>query len=74
MSENTAGFYKYEEPSLHYGPNYVLAPEYELFKETKDDHAYPIDGWYWFDTIEDALAFFDMPESIVEESEMVENR
>lgn len=73
MSKNTAGFYKYEEPSLHYGPNYVLAPEYELFKETKDDHSYPIDGWHWFDTIEEALAFFDMSEPIVYESEEFEN-
>ena len=74
MSENTAGFYKYEEPSLHHGPNYVLAPEYELLKETKDDHTYPIDGWYWFDTIEEARAFFGIPEPIVEESEIFEDR
>ena len=73
MSKNTAGFYKYEETSLHYGPNYVLAPEYELFKETKDDHSYPIDGWHWFDTIEEALVFFNMPEPIVYQSEESEN-
>lgn len=74
MSDNTSGFYKYEELTLHHGPNYVLAPEYELLKETKDDHTYPIDGWSWFDTIEEARAFFGIPEPIVEESEIFEDR
>lgn len=62
MNENTAGFYKYEEPFLLHGPNYVLDSNYKLYKETKDDHTYPIDGWYWFDTIEEARTFFDIPE------------
>jgi hypothetical protein len=44
-----------------------------LFKETKDDHSYPIDGWHWFDTIEEALVFFNMPEPIVYQSEESEN-
>ena len=59
MSENTAGFYKYEEPSLHYGPNYVLDSNYKLSKETKDDNIYPIDGWYWFNSEEEAHVYFN---------------
>lgn len=60
----TAGFYKHESGNLLYGPNFVLAPEYELRAETNGDHQYPVDGWYWFDSQEDAHAFF----GIVEES------
>jgi len=58
MNENTAGFYKYESDTLYHGPNFVLAPEYELRKETKDDHTYPTDGWYWFDSEDEAKSFF----------------
>jgi hypothetical protein len=54
----SAGFYKLEGNTLHYGPNYVRCLEYKLFKETKDDHTYPIDGWYWFDSQEEAHTHF----------------
>jgi hypothetical protein len=57
---NTSGFYKLEGILL-YGPNYVLDANYKLFRETHDDHSYPIDGWYWFDTEEEARLFFDLP-------------
>jgi len=70
MSENTAGFYKHEQPSLHHAPNYVLDNHFSLYKETKDDNAYPIDGWYWFDSIEEARAFYGIPTPPVEEIEI----
>lgn len=60
MSE-TAGFYKLDGVLLH-GPNYVLNANYELRKETYDQHQYPVDGWYWFDTAQEAHAFFGLPE------------
>lgn len=56
----SAGFYKYEEPFLHFGANYVLDARYELRKESKDDHEYPVDGWYWFDSRDEALVFFEI--------------
>ena len=55
--ENTSGFYK-QDGEILYGPNFVLNANYELFKETYDQHTYPIDGWYWFDNKETAYAFF----------------
>jgi hypothetical protein len=67
-----AGFYKLEGDTLHHGPNYVRCLEYELFKETKDDHTYPIDGWYWFDSIEEAREFYNIPAPIIEELETSE--
>lgn len=58
----SAGFYKYENPNLYFGANYVLNADYELRKETKDDHTYPVDGWYWFDSQEEAKQFFEIEE------------
>ena len=57
---DTNGFYKLDADLL-YGPNYVLNANYELRRETKDQHTYPIDGWYWFDSEEEARLFFDLP-------------
>jgi hypothetical protein len=57
----TSGFYKYESDAVSYGPNFVLDPNFELRAESKDEHTYPVDGWYWFDTMEDAYAFFNIP-------------
>ena len=53
------GFYKLDG-TLLYGPNFVLNANYELRKETKDDHSYPTDGWYWFNTLEEACNFFQL--------------
>ncbi len=58
--ENTSGFYKLDGDLL-YGPNFVLNANYELYKEEKDAHTYPVDGWYWFDDEEQARVFFGMP-------------
>lgn len=57
----TAGFYKYESEILSYGPNFVLNLDYELRAESKDEYTYPIDGWYWFNSLEDACLFFNIP-------------
>ena len=61
---NTSGFYKFDG-SLLCGPNYVLNANYELRRETHSQQQYPVDGWYWFDSENEARAFFDMP--LVEE-------
>jgi hypothetical protein len=57
--ENTSGFYKLDGELL-YGPNFVLNKDYELRKETRTEHTYPIDGWYWFDTEQEAQQFFGL--------------
>ena len=62
---DTSGFYKLDGILL-YGPNYVLNASYELRRETRDDHSYPVDGWYWFDTEEEARLFFDLPAPFIE--------
>ena len=60
---NTSGFYKVDPIGIViYGPNYVLGPydQYKLLIEEKDTYTYPIDGWYWFDTEQEAYEFFQI--------------
>jgi hypothetical protein len=56
---NQQGFYKIDG-SLLYGPNFVLNANYELRKESKDSHSYPVDGWYWFEDENTARGFFGL--------------
>ena len=66
----TSGFYKLDGDLL-YGPNFVLNANYELRRETKDQHSYPTDGWHWFDSEEEARDFFGLP--AVEASNITED-
>lgn len=61
------GFYKNEDGFVLHGPNYVLNMNYELRKETKDEHAYPVDGWFWFDSDQEAYDAFGLELPAVEE-------
>lgn len=54
--QDTSGFYK-RDGDLLYAPNFVYGPNnFELIREFKDSYQYPRDGWWWFDSIEDAEA------------------
>lgn len=53
----TQGFYKLEDNNLQYAPNFVDAPNYKLDQELKDTYTYPVDGWTWFDSEEEAYLF-----------------
>ena len=57
------GFYKLDGETLLHGPNFVFSANYELRAETHTENEYPVDGWYWFDTAEEAYEFFvvEMP-------------
>ena len=55
----TPGFYKLDGELL-YAPNFVEASSFFLLKEEKDIYTYPQDGWYWFDSEEDANLFFQI--------------
>lgn len=59
--EDTSGFYKLDGEALLYGPNFVLNANYELRKAQHAQHKYPVDGWYWFDSEENAKVFFKLP-------------
>lgn len=53
-------FYKLlDDNSLTSGP-FVQSLDYILDYHFKDDYTFPIDGWYWFDTDEEANEFFNI--------------
>lgn len=56
----TEGFYKLDGESLLYG-ELICGPTYTLISSEHQAYAYPVDGWYWFDSEADARAFFDLP-------------
>lgn len=59
--DDTSGFYKIDGDILLFGPNYVLNSAYELRRETREEHVYPVDGWSWFDSEESAREHFNLP-------------
>lgn len=58
-------FYKEDNGSLLIGENFVYSPTVTLKAEEKDNFTYPQDGWYWFDTEEEAYSFFGLEREIV---------
>ena len=55
---DTSGFYCEDNGQILCGPSFVLNKDFELFKELKDTYNYPIQGWYWFESIKLAYEFF----------------
>jgi len=59
-------FYKLDSDVLLSAKEQVINANYELYAAQREAYEYPIDGWYWFDSRQDALAFFnvdpDLPE------------
>lgn len=53
-----SGFYKVDQGELLYAPNFVVSPNYELYKEDRANYNYPIDGWTWFDSQAEASEYF----------------
>lgn len=51
-------FFKKEETDILQAPNFVMGPDFELKAEEKDTYTYPVDGWYWFDTLDEAIVAF----------------
>ena len=75
------GFYKNESGTLLFAPNFVESKDLQLYKESKDSYIYPVNGWYWFDTLQEAETTLgvkaewteaDMPNLIAEHSAVTE--
>lgn len=54
-------FFKNDDNNLLVAPNFVYAPTFTLLVEDHNTYTYPQDGWYWFDTEEEARIFFNIP-------------
>ena len=52
------GFYKKTETELMVADNFVYSPTVTLKADEKDIYQYPQDGWYWFNTLDEAISFF----------------
>jgi len=48
-------FYKRIDEELLIAPNFVHTPDISLLAEEHGNHTYPVEGWYWFDTLNDAM-------------------
>ena len=57
---NTQGFYKNDGGMVLYGPTMVSNANYTLNADLKDTYTYPVDGWCWFDSVEEAYLFFGL--------------
>jgi hypothetical protein len=51
----TSGFYKKDNEELLYAPNIVEGNGFVLVAQDKDQYDYPVDGWYWFESEEEAM-------------------
>lgn len=72
---DTSGFYKNDDGCLLSGPNFVLAGSFSLYRDLKDTYTYPVGGWYWFDSIEDACLYFELelPQWYIDKLKELEN-
>lgn len=58
---DTSGFFKLEGGMVIHGPNFVHAPTFSLLRSERNTYTYPVDGWYWFDSMEEAYTAFGVP-------------
>jgi hypothetical protein len=58
----TRAFYKLDNGQLLYAPNSVLHATYELHADQHQTYTYPVDGWSWFESDQEARQHFGLPE------------
>lgn len=49
-------FYKLDNNQLLVGDVFVYGPTFTLQSTLHETYEYPVDGWYWYDTLEEAEA------------------
>ena len=52
------GFYKLNDNLLRFAPTGVYAPNFTLLAADQETYTYPVDGWRYFASLEDAESFF----------------
>lgn len=48
-------FFKIDNGELRQASNFVATPSFELREETHAEYDYPVDGWYWFESLNAAM-------------------
>jgi hypothetical protein len=60
--EDSSGFYKRDPGGiLLFGRYFVLNKEYHLMRENHNEYEYPMDGWSWFDSEDEARTALGLP-------------
>ena len=59
---DTSGFYTTnEQGELMHAPNYVIAPDFAIYRDQREAYTYPVHGWTWFDSEAEARAAYNLP-------------
>lgn len=58
MTSTDSGFYKFTGDFLSYASSGIFAPNYTLLAEDHATIAYPVSGWFWFNSQADAESYF----------------
>ncbi|MPL66053.1 hypothetical protein SDC9_11721 [bioreactor metagenome] len=59
--DDTSGFYKNDDGTLLFGPNFVESRDFKLERAKHGEYTYPVDGWYWFESEAEAREHFGLP-------------
>ena len=59
MTTTSAGFYRFAD-RLSYATSAVYAPNITLLAGDRETYAFPVEGWYWFDSLLEAEQFFSV--------------
>ena len=65
MTNETRGFYKTIDNHVFYAEKNVHNKEYNLSIDEYNLYEYPVDGWYYFESEEEAYSFFGLEIPIV---------
>ena len=65
------GYYKIEDRQIIYAPQGVRSATYLLLPNENQNHTYPIDGWYWFNSLEEATETLGYPPGTFDEGSEV---
>jgi hypothetical protein len=68
----TSGFYKMDEEVLQYAQNFVCGPGFDLDRSQKDSYSYPVEGWTWYDSVDEARVANGLPALVVGEEPVAE--
>jgi len=63
---SSCGFYKVFDGLIVFGGLFVVddISDLDLNQENMVDLVFPVQGWYWFDTKNQAAAFFGLPHAM----------
>jgi len=60
------GFYKNDNGSLLWSADKVINDNFELLIDQKDIYSYPVEGWIWADTTEEAKSILGIIDEVID--------